>query len=809
MIILISVNVNAAPHHVNYDDVDANISIILSYVQNAMDEINLTFEAMLSDDPANATVHGEHFIDSVKRVNETLEMIPVSVDSYQTLLSFQLSFSRFETNFSLVLSGYTMVIGSLEVFESYDVSVWVLSSLGENLTSVDGAIDEYEEGFAILDERVTAMRDDLEALGSSGLNVEEQMDLSSGIIGYMDLNYHALEREDVADELVSHLVPEWSDGLRSLVDERDVDDELAERLMILDLVVPTLSPEMLELLGERMDLLKAVDVNIAQFHDNQTRFLLAIEALVNVTIRPVSDQYDLFNSTRNAYEEMEGKLEQQWMFLKEIDPINGDVIRGDLTALEELLGSYRERLDNITLLIDQLNKLAGLISLTLERNAIPADGDLNGQISFGEMRNLTMPLEMFSAMDEMVELHDVIENELSSMGSPWRDEVDPLFFSLSDGIDLTSRFSIDHDILVTHLVNITFINETEVILQDEGHLLSAISNFNRMNGTISELESQLNVIYGLELEVNISVLEPLSLLLGQYKELLERLAGDMNISGLFLSFDDDVKPYDSTLLLNVLYLHRDPFGKVSYSDDDIISFFLDNVSLMEIFTSSGSASGVVPITRDMALGDHQINVSVNSSTYGEIVVSRVFTVRKILTDMVLTSSSYDVDLNEEVNIHVSVRDEFNRDVKGTILLDGKEMEIDGTIGLDHLFSTYGNHSIVGNFSGEEYYFNSSDELMVTVRDDPVLSLFLENNTIEIGEMIVGELVVEKGEGLVEFATGEMIIPLGFASNTSEFSFSLNSSLLGLGSHRVQASLTGSGSWVRDGVSPYVTILIIE
>ena len=239
------------------------------------------------------------------------------------------------------------------------------------------------------------------------------------------------------------------------------------------------------------------------------------------------------------------------------------------------------------------------------------------------------------------------------------------------------EISLDHDRLVAYLVSFTLINETDEILRDKELLLSAITTFNAMNGTIAKLEYQLDLIDVLELDVNTSVLGPLSMLLEQYKELLGRLAGDMNVSGLFLSLDDDIKPYDSDLMLNVLYLHRDPFGKVSYSDDDVISLFLDNVSYPDMVTINGLASGIIPITRDMSLGDHQVNVSVNSSTYGELLVTRDLTVRKIITNMVLTSSSYDVDLDERIIIEVSVRDEFNRDVNGTILLDGAPMEIDG------------------------------------------------------------------------------------------------------------------------------------
>ncbi len=811
LIMMISVNVNAVPHHVDYDDVDANISIIIHYVQNALYEINLTFEAILADDPANVTVHGDHFVDSVKRVDETLDMIPGSVDSYQTLETFHTGFIRFERNFSLTLSGYLMIIGSIEVFDCYDLSIWNISSIKENLTSVDEAIDEYEEGFDIINEYTLIMRDDLEYLGSTGLNVDEQIDLSSGIIGHMEGNYSGVGREEVADELVSYLVPQWSEGLWSLVNEEEMDNELAERLRILDMIVPVLSSNMFKLLKDRMDLLKAVDTNMGQFHENQTKFLHSIEFFENTSKRPedLSDQYDLFNSTRNAFNELEIRLEEQWALFQEIDPENGDIIEENLTSLEELLDSYEERLFNISLIIGQLNGLAELISITLEKNVIPADPDLDGQISFDEMRNLMIPAEMWVTMDDMVELEDLLESELTSIGRPWRDEVDLFFLPLSDGIDLTVKFSIDHDNLIDDLVGVTFINETNEILKDKEHMLSAITNLNMMYGTFTELEHQLDVIDGLELDVNMSVLEPLSLLLDQYRDLLERLAGDMNVSGLFLSLDNDLKPYDSYLLLNVLYLRKDAFGGVSYSDNDVISLFLDNISFPDMITIDGLANGIVPITRDMALGDHGVNVSVNSSTFGDLRVVRNFTVRKIYTDMVLTSSSDDVDIDGEVDIQVSVRDEFNRGVRGSIRLDEVEMEIDGMIEFNRTFSTYGDHSIVGNFSGEGYYYNSSDEILIRVRDDPIMSLLIENTTIEIGQMIVGELILEKGEGLLEVTIGEMVIPFGFASNGTQLPFSLNSSILGVGAYRVFASLTGSVSWIRDGVSLYTNILIIE
>ncbi|MEA3558824.1 MAG: hypothetical protein U9R75_06170 [Candidatus Thermoplasmatota archaeon] len=793
--------------HEDYDKARIDVVAVRYYVRSTLNELNLTLEAMLIDDNGSAVEHLDLFSNRIDDISETLERIPENVDSYSILVEFEGGLISARDNATELVSAFTDVLWAINVFGEIDLSSWNISLMKEELMNLNRALSLFSPSLNIMRDELNDLDIDLSRMQDQGLSVSNQRSLLVEISGHViDLEMNGTSPEIVGPILMNGLLPPWDEALSDLASEMDANTTLGERTVVLSTIVSDLSGGLEGIVDVIATRMYSTFEGITSFRGNQISFLSSMDILENDSFDDLGLKYSLYGVTEQHLVEMEDEVMTQMGTSLWAEAYDVGTPDRNLSRLNELVETYRDRLDDYSPLISQLEELAGEVSYLQQMNVFDPDPNNDGNISFEEIGYMELPSGLFEQLENVSGLNRDVKDQLELIGPPWNEVLSELYFPLNITSSSTAEFSRKHLSFIETISSMEILNVRSGEMENVKLLIQALTDLPGLYSELEAMEEASSLVNGSEIGMDTSALPDLRDQLEMYKDLLLSLAHEYNVTGLFLDVPSDPIPYDAHFKISILLMNRAIDDSIGMLDGERVQISIDGRNITNITTVKGIGSAYIEVSRNWSLEKHNVSAYHEKSMKWS---NSTFTIRRINTKLFMRSDILVLEPNETTMIHISGKDELGRNLPGPVLFNKEEVMIGYGASIEHHFDRTGEQTVPAVFEGDNWTAPSSSCLLYNVSFPSEILLILEEGTVLLNETVNGSANLLFGEGNISLSMGNLTMELGKLRTGENSSFSVQAGDLGIGLHRVQLTHMTHVNRSRDGKSNVLWVLVQE
>lgn len=805
--LLLLTSVHGQTPHEDFEKAKLDIATIQFYVISTLDEMNSTLESILVDDINSTLEHQSTFSRRIKDISNTLDRIPLDVDSYDILLGYRDSLTFTNENLTGLVSAFESVLGAIDLFNSISLSDWNYTIMKEKLVALDHAFSLFGPSIEQMRGFAQDLKNDLGLISDLGLDTANQRRLLDLIeIRIDELHDEGASPDLIAPILMEGLFPFWDGSIGNLSAEYDPFEELGLRSGILTTISPDLDGELRTIVDE-IGMTVQISHNVLDgMRRNQTGFLVMMDYLEEGNTSLGIDHLDMYNKASAHLLDLEEGLVSQKDTYEWFEVHLADVPRENLSVLEALIGSYRFRFEEFSPLTTQFQELSGYLSTILEMNLVEVliIDDLN--MSTFKVMDLKLPDDLPSKIEEMMTLNELLDDELVKVERIWPGELTSLYRPLNRTSIYTYRFSISHIQLVENLremnnsfVRSSFDDDRERLVDTIGLLQTMEIEFDRLKRFSSEVNRT-------EIGMDLSSLSLLQLQLDNYKVIIANLSEKYDITGLFLRMPDQPVPYDDVLEISIILIVEQVVGGIDLPTGEYVEVYMDGILIEELITDDGWGSISLVVDRNWTLGEHAIDIHHNASDQWD---NGSFWVRRIMTRLDVAAPYKVIEPDEVIVVSASLIDEFGRILKETIFIGGVEHDNPGIVYSDISFNEPGERYLDFLYPGDGWTFLSTNAIIFNVSWPSTILLYIETGEVFLDEWINGTVEMVQGQGRSFLHHGNNTSYLGATLTEQSYNFSINSSKLGIGLHRFMVSHSTDVNWSRNGNSNSIWVRVIE
>ena len=804
--VLLLHQVQAGPSHEDYDKAELDERTVLFFIEETLMGINLTLEAVLSDD-VEALEGGSLFlVQRLEDISETMEKIPKAIDSYRLLEDYREGMKGLEMNLSFFMNTTLELLEMIEEFRSFNITTWNLSVLQKSLLGFDNAIIGFEPAMNGALDAYGKVKENLEQLEESGLDLSHQLEILERYPSHhAELLLNSTSGWRVYPHILAHILPLWSDSLRSINDGNGSRSGLRGALDLLELVRPLLRSDLGELVQEVILEYSSIANSCGRLGDGFPEAEQMLRSLEEGGLEGIAR---LYSETGALLDSIEGDLEFQWSVWENISVMDDGPLDENLTELEIGLQRFLDRYDEVTLFTDSLLRISGMISDLVSLNVLDPDMDGDGNLSMTEAIDLALPEQMDLLVLELISLENELQTEMKGIDPEDYGDVISLYNDLNSTSDAAVSLSIQHTEFQRRVRNLVLDQGSDEKLKT--HFFGMIGSYLGMRSSLVKLNESYLYLNNTILQMNISgEIEDMFRLLDLYGTLLEDISVELNISGLFIMVDKIKAPYDSAVIVSALLATVPDPTFDPFPSGEPLSLALDGVNITRGRTLKGITSMRVELTRDLSIGPHNITVSYSFGNNSVLTARTAVEVRKLLTRVQLEASSYLVSPDEMFNVSVSVVDEMNRIVGGNASLGKEELLIEGRNDIPVSLKGPGDEYLRCDYPGDQWYESSWIRRLFNVSTDPVIEVLPPERQVLQGNPFNITVRVLNGKGALNLTldgNGYLDINVSFGD---EFTVSINTSSLETGQHQILPYIITVTPLVRNGSGPRVVFNVLE
>ncbi|MFW3146987.1 MAG: hypothetical protein ACMUIE_09270 [Thermoplasmatota archaeon] len=807
LLLIISGNGLGRTHHEDYDDARLNEETIQLYIQTILEQIGSVLQAILEDDRETIDSEMSSILDSAEDVRDTLSRIPEEVDSYGLLTDKNTLLQGTVLNLSLVVSSYNDNAWSLQTLSNISISDWNLSSLRSRLFAISRAFHLLPRSNSLVKAHLEDLEANLREFIVSGYGSEEHL-LTIREIG-PQIENKSLESPrpfDVEVELVNDIAAHWSRDLTNISLEKDPGITLMNMTRTLGLALPEPTSVIYTSLKGISEQMGTASDSISSFRYNQTGFLTSMNELEDAGGSGLLEIYEIYISTYGFIINMTEEIDHQEEIFSWVMKYHIGGVDERISDLRDLVNDYESRYKALSLLYIRLQNLSLQTSLLQWMNVQYPDLDGSGELSSGELRNLTFPENILESILDLGTEKERTLGEIQSIGPPWDDILRELFLPLDTAVDSTLDLTRAHMDLVRDLKKLT---EDPI----RSSAVEKISLLKRAAGALATMEAEFSSMEFYSLEVassdvgmDTTALDPIQALLSLYRETVANLSRELNLTGLYIGIDNRVVPYDGTITVRILLVTGSGIGPDALPTGERIDIYIDGMVRGSSTTTEGLAVFQGDVTRDMELGEHLIEV-VHQDTGNRSNIT--FRVRKMHSYLYIGAPSVYIEPGRSVTVTWRVRDEFGRPVNGIVEYKNDTATVNGDLELDMIFPEHGEHEMRIHYVGDEWTETSNATMTFNVSYIPVINLTAENSTILLNDTINLYLELGIGHGGVSLVIDGNVTDLGTFHSPELRTVEMNASDLGPGFHDLKAVFRTHTNMVRDGESRILLLLVLN
>ncbi|MGA1821205.1 MAG: hypothetical protein ACMUIG_01605 [Thermoplasmatota archaeon] len=801
--------VSAVDHHINYDTAERNIDLIRYYIDHILEELNLTLGSMHSRNASGAAAHSSNFTDLIARAGRTLLNIPPEVDSYAELSRDLDALNRTGMQLKNLTDSYLDIEGALTVFTTYRFDFGNGTSFIENVTRVSGSFADFDSALSSFPTYSTLLLRELDLMAAKGYDLEGQISMVSNLDDLLsDLSAGRIDEGSVLMDLMIHPMNQWDISLADLLNQTEPNSTLESDAQLLgaagSLVIAVLSTT----LSTASASLEVIRDSVLGFHENQTGFLDLVKKLEDDDIElNLTAETEMMDATSTMLDDMYGLLMimmDHYEILKTYD--NGSV-RMKLDELLKLLDGYSGRWTKLNVRMNEFRTLCVLLEQLILSNIIDHDPDGSGRIELQEIRDIKWNATSYDLVDRIRDVNDQIRGQLDSISDVFRPDLLLIYRPLERISDSAVDLTLSHGSFIENIRAIDY--ETDDLAPFVFNYIDAFTGLLDMISVYNSLYPMINETSNSSFSVNGENLVIIGGMIESYTDLMEEIGLLFNRSFLALKLNSEVVSYDSTVTITSILFQPDAAGGIGFRDGDNVLISFDWGLDLNLTTRRGLASESIVIPRNVTVGVHLVNgsspISENETLYRNITIS----VRRISTILTLSTEIRRVDMGQTVDLALELIDEFGRDVSGIVLLNGREIHVNGSAVLEFLPDSFGDYPVTAYYNGSRIYSDSRSSILLNVSLDSIISVLLNGATFYVGDDINVSISLDYGKGNAAlFMDGDVILE-SFMESPGFSNITLNSTDIGIGYYRISAYIESTVPWARNGWSRPVYILIME
>jgi hypothetical protein len=796
--------------HEDYDLAETELKVLSYFMDNAITHLNSSLDHGAHGDYLTGSNESILYSGQVLRAQETLSKMPRNIgDSYEYLNEYVGCLWNAEKNLSVLMNALRERTDHINGINSFSSSEWTRVSLDENLTLLDGSIHGLRTTGVTAIPACHGLRDDVQVMIDLDLN-----DGLSYALDNLDIITHNVEslQKDYTFEpylltLFRPIMREWSLDLSSIALETDPPNRIPSMIAVLDPILPGLSNELSSSISLGSEHISNASVMDMALREGQLGYLKGFSDL-NASIRngdEIRDQLTFMKNVVSSLKDLANTLSMEQAEYLPMERYDQAGVNGSLSAVSDLVDRYRDDLDGLKLVFDELRSLLDRICEVLEMNVLGVDEDGDGSISDPEAVGSRLPEGIDGKLKEAVSLLEYIENAILSMDPDTAGQY---------SAPIENLHTLCGDALVFSSSHGSFLNGITSYLGsgDAGSeaLLGSMDHLNSMQEALSGAAASISSLGDSSFDQDTDLIADLTDQMHLYYDFLLRLLDEAGMnSSIKLTLSDRVIPYYGSVGYSVLAIERRADGKLIYIDDASVSISLDGNVLESLTINEGRNGSSIVIGREFAAGAHDLSASLVLTNGSVLSDASSFEVRRLRTSIGCDPELMELEPKEIGALKVWIIDEASRPVGGQIVHSGTSTYAGTVANISVEYPSTGYKTIEMEYPGDTYHEGSNRTVAVDVRFKPALSLSPRITVVQYGEKANVSWSVLRGSGDISVRLGNSSYELGGHGNGTSGILSLNSTIIGRGNHSATLNLMSDEPWCRDGKSAPVIISVLS